>query len=362
MDMSVSKPPRIATISLVGVAALLLVAAMLGQSTGRSSGRSSDRSAGAAAGDQIVPAAAKKCGVQGKYAPKCGALWGVYSLQNGDPEQSVRRLESQVGRKFDLVLNYHDFSNSLVQGQFPNRFEKKLGPDHTLFIDWQARVSSSNKNLSYRAIAKWKYDSYVKAAAKRIKAYKRPVILGFDPEFDSFPSKGTPAQYAAAFRHIHNVFKLAKVTNVAWAWVSTGYVGGGNGAKILKGYPGNAYVDWVGWDPYNFYRCNGTSWKTFSQKVTPTYNWMKAHGHGNKPFLLSEYGTQYDSGNQARSKAWHTQIPATLKKLPNLKGLIRFDAQGYFRSKKCDFFIKNGPGSLAAFSSAGKAVRAGLTR
>ena len=304
----------------------------------------------------------KRCGVKGKYAPKCGALWGVYSLTDGDPEQSARRLESQVGRTFDIVLNYHDFSSSLVQGQFPNHYERSLGRDHLLFIDWQARVSATNRNLSYRAIAKGQYDRYVVAAAKRVKAYKRRVIIGFDPEFDSYPDKGTPAQYAAAFRHIHHVFAVHKVTNAAWAWVSTGYIGGGNGARILRGYPGNRYVNWVGWDPYNFYRCNGTGWRTFAQKVAPTYRWMKSHHHGNKPFLLSEYGTQYDADNPTRSKQWYAGIPTALRSMPNLKALIRFDAQGYFGSRKCNFFIKNGPGSLQSFASAGKAVRANLKR
>jgi beta-mannanase len=310
----------------------------------------------------IVHQASTTCGSAGKYAPKCGALWGIYSLQNGDPQKSVRTLESQVGRKFDLVLNYHDFSSSLVQGTIPDKYETALGADHMLFADWQARVSSTNKNLSWKSIANGTYDKYVVANAARVKAYGKPMIIAFDPEFDTLPSKGTPADYVAAYRHVFNVFKSKGVTNVAWAWVTSGYTGAGNGTKILQGYPGDAYVDWIGWDPYNFYKCNGTSWQTFAQKVTPTYDWLKAHGHGNKPFLLSEYGTQYDTANAARSKAWHAAIPAALKQLPNLKALVRFDAQGYFRSKKCDFFIKNGPGSLDSFAQAGKAVQASLSK
>ena len=189
------------------------------------------------------------------------------------------------------------------------------------------------------------------------------MFIAFDPEFDSHHSMGSMADYVAAYRHIVNVFKANNVTNVAWAWVSTGYIGGSNGTRILQGYPGDAYVNWVGWDPYNFYNCNGTGWKTFAQKVTPTYNFMQAHGHGNKPFLLSEYGTQYDARNASRSSQWHSAIPSALKKLPNLKGLIRFDANGYFGSKKCNFYIKNGGnGSLQDFARAGRGVQAGLQR
>jgi hypothetical protein len=310
----------------------------------------------------IVDQASKSCGNPGKYAPKCGTLWGVYTLQNGDPQKSVRTLESQVGRKFDLVLGYHDFSSQVITGRFPNAYEQNLGKDHTLFVDWQARVSHTNKNLSWKSIANGSYDSDIVANAARVKAYKKPMLIAFDPEFDTFPSKGSPADYVAAYRHVFNVFKSRGVTNVSWVWVVSGYTGYGNGAKILKGYPGNSYVNWIGWDPFNFYRCNGTKWRTFAQKVTPFYSYLRAHGHGNKPFLLSEYGTQYDRAHPKRSKAWNTQIPGALKKLPNLKALVRFDSRGTFRSTKCNFYINNGPGSLQSFAKAGKALKASLRK
>jgi hypothetical protein len=312
--------------------------------------------------DKIAPAAATTCGVAGKYAPRCGALWGVYTLQDGNPETAVTRLESQVGRKFDLTSRYHDFSTHQHQGLFPDIYERRLGQTRRLFMSWQARVSDTNTNLSWRAIANGKYDRYINSAATRVKAFNRPVFIAFDAEFDTHKTKGTMADYKAAYRRVVNRFRAYNVTNVAWAWVSSGYLGAGNAARIQAGYPGDAYVDWVGWDPYNFYRCNGTTWKTFEQKVTPTYNWMKANGHGDKPFLLSEYGTQYDANYPTRSKQWHAGIPAALKRLPNLKALVRFDANGFFGAKKCNLYIRNGSGMLASFAQAGRAVQAALVR
>ncbi len=303
------------------------------------------------------------CGAVGKYAPKCGALWGAYTLQGGNPETAVTNLESQVGRKFDLTLRYHDFSDHQHQGQFPDAYERRLGQSRYLFFSWQARVSDTNRNISWRAIANGSYDRYIKSAATRVKAYNRPVFIAFDPEFDTHKTKGSMADYVAAYRHVFNVFKSYQVTNVAWAWVSSGYLGAGNSDRIQQAYPGDAYVDWVGWDPYNFYRCNGTAWKTFGEKVTPTYNWMKANGHGDKPFLLSEYGTQFDSSNPSRSAQWHAGIPGALKNLPNLKAMVRFDADGFFGSKKCNLYIKNGGNaSLQDFAKAGREVQAGLRR
>lgn len=116
----------------------------------------------------------------------------------------------------------------------------------------------------------------------------------------------------------------------------------------------------MGYDPYNFYKCNGSSWRTFEQTIAPTYNWFVSKGLGKKPFLLSEYGTQYDSANPAASTQWYDGIPATLRRYPNLKALIRFDGDGVVNSgAHCGMWINNGPRMLDAFSSAGRNTNAG---
>ena len=111
---------QISKVLVAGTAVLAVAATSQAQLPGSSAQGSTGQ-------DKIVASAATTCGAAGKFAPRCGALWGAYTLQNGSPEQSVTRLESQVGRKFDLTLRYHDFSDSLNQGQFPDVHERKLG-------------------------------------------------------------------------------------------------------------------------------------------------------------------------------------------------------------------------------------------
>ncbi|EEB9150725.1 hypothetical protein XL14_24180, partial [Salmonella enterica subsp. enterica serovar Paratyphi B] len=113
----------------------------------------------------------------------------------------------------------------------------------------------------------------------------------------------------AAYRRVHDRFAARGVTNVAWAWVSTGYLGAGNDDRILDGYPGDDYVDWIGYDPYNFYTCNDTEWTTFKDKIQPKYDFFVEHGLGDKPQLLSEYGTSYNVSDPALATAWHRDIP-----------------------------------------------------
>ena len=234
-----------------------------------------------------------------------------------------------------------------------------LGTDRTLFISWQARIGTSNTHLKWADIADGKHDNIINTAITRMKDWNRPVIIAFDPEFDNLvKQKGPVADYVRAYRRITEMFRRAAVTNVAWAWVPTGFLGEGNDARTLAGYPGDAYVDWVGYDPYNFFRCSNAGWKTFEQTISPTYQWLVNQGLDNKPFVLSEYGTQYDVDNPAASTQWYADIPGVLKRYPNLKSLIRFDADGVVNSgARCSLWIDNGPGMKEAFAAAGRNSR-----
>jgi beta-mannanase len=177
-------------------------------------------------------------------------------------------------------------------------------------------------------------------------------------------TKGPISDYVAAYRHIVNIFRSRGVTNVSWAWVPTGSLGGGNDARMLAGYPGDAYVDWVGYNPYNFFKCNGSGWKTFEQTIATGYNWFVSKGLGNKPFILTEYATQYDPNNPAASVKWNNDIATVLPRYPNLKAMVRFDADGILASSggRCGMWIDNGPGMKAAWGASGRALGTSLVR
>ncbi len=292
-----------------------------------------------------------------RFAPPCGsALWGVYTLQGATPATAVTDLEAQVGRRFDLTSRYHDFSTHPSLGVFPDDSEQELGQDRTLLMSWQARDGVTNTDLRWSEVADGTYDRYIDSAATRLKAWNRPVIIAFDAEFDKLTGvKGPVQDYVSAFRHVVEIFRRYDVTNVAWAWVPTGYLRGDNPERMFAGYPGDDYVDWVGYDPFNFYACNGTPWRSFEKTVAPMYQWLLRKGLGTKPFLLSEYGTQYDADRPARSRRWYADIPGVLQRYPNLRGLVRFDADGTVNSgAHCDLWLDNGPGMRKAFAEAGR--------
>lgn len=285
-------------------------------------------------------------------APACGVLWGVYTTRGSTLTTAVTDLERKVGRPFDMVLRYHDFSTHIHQGLFPDESQRALGESRILVLAWQARVTSNDTDLRWNTIARGDWDRTIDAAADRVKAYGTDVMISFDPEFDRLGHKGTMADYVAAYQRIHDRFAAKGVTNVVWAWVPTGYLGAGRDKITMAGYPGDSYVDWVGFDPYNFYTCNNTAWDSFEEEIAPEYNFFVEQGLGHKPFLLMEYGTAFDPQNPERAQQWLRDIPSTVKRYPNLKAVIRYDSNST-TSATCNLSIENGSGMLQAFRDAG---------
>jgi glycosyl hydrolase family 26 len=292
-----------------------------------------------------VGATAATCTRSALEVPSCGVLWGVYSSST-----SITTLESQVGRQFDIVYHFHTFDTS---SEFPNASEVTLAASgHVLLDDWTAKLNG--KQLSWAAISNGTYNSEIDAEATKLKSYGKPVMLSFEHEADlttHIPSQGTAAQYAAAYRYIHNRFASDGVKNVIWVWTTTGY--GGHDATIQALYPGSAYVDWVGYDPYNFAACHDESWKTFSDTVSPFYNWLESNGFGNKPFILPEYGTVPGTGSEAAQ--WFNSIPSVLQAYPNIKALLEFDdtSSGPGAVSTCNSVLTAASGEFAAFTAAG---------
>lgn len=263
-------------------------------------------------------------------------------------------LESKLGRRFDISYHYHDFSGpgNQAYGAIPARYEMAMAASgHVIFDDWAPRIFSTGQQLKWADVAAGRYDSSVVVpVARLIKAWGQPIMLSIDHEMDlRVGSSGTTTEYVAMYRHIHDVFAAQGVTNVIWVWTTTGY--SGRFGMFPSLYPGNAYVDWIGWDPYNFNTCqnpNGT-WKTFQQTIDPMYEWLESNGFGDKPFILPEWGTVPDPSDSSAAAEWYRDVPGVLAAHPNIKAAIQWDDA----FNNCNAYLSQ-PGELAAFARAGQ--------
>jgi beta-mannanase len=279
-------------------------------------------------------------GVNGKLVPGAGALWGSSSVTDG--------LESALGRRFDISHTYHDWDD-----QFPDGGElARSSRGTTLFINWTPRYFGTSRIVQWSSIANGSQDAQINATASRLKAYGKPMFLAFhtEPEPD-VGQYGSAASFTAAWRHIHDVFRAKGVNNVVWVWNVTGSSGW---YSLYKGglYPGDAYVDWIGWDPYNWYTCHNNGWISFGDKVSTGYRWFMANGFGDKPFMLSEYGTRDMPGDPSAKAEWFRGIVPALAKLPNLKAVVYFN--NGTANPGCDWRISTTAQAQSAFAEAGR--------
>lgn len=303
------------------------------------------------------------CAPTDALIPPCGAWWGaaVPYAENGSLKDAVLGFEKRIGRKLDLVYNYHDMSGTKLDGELLTPEEQELGKDRLLMLAWESTVWTephhenwTETQLGWKNIASGKLDKKIlDPQIQRIKAYGKRVFLSFDQETDARIKEGagTPAEFVAAYRHVRDRFRELGADNVVWVWTVSGYLGSAADMKAL--YPGDEYVDWIAMDQYNYYQCHDTTdWKDFLRSQQPSYEWLRENISDEKPVMLAEFATAPDAGAPQRQRDWYTQIPAAVKKLPEVKALVHWN-RPTSEQAACDLTVNKGPG-LEGYREAGK--------
>ena len=254
--------------------------------------------------------------------PANGAYFGAWVAPRGgeSAQQAIQRVESQVDRTFAIDHQYYRWDTP-----FPTAEQSwTVSQGRIPFVNWKPQRSNGS-TVSWSNIASGAEDAAIIARADAIKAFGYPMYLSFhhEPE-DDLATFGTPADYAAAFRHVVTVFQARGVTNVAFVWTMMSWSFNPNSGKNIDSYyPGDTYVDAIGSDGYCWYPGRaGDKWVSFQTVFQPTQNFAVSHG---KPWMAVEYGAQEDPATTGRKGQWLIDALATIKTWPALKALIYFD-------------------------------------
>lgn len=191
---------------------------------------------------------------------------------------------------------------------------------------WDTAVSpiTNQPRFSLSAIVRGDHDAYIQQSALSAKTYGKAVMFRPFHEMNGswYPwSEGQngnrAGDFVLAWRHVVDIFNAASATNVTWVWCpNTIYPG----SLPLAGlYPGDAYVDWVCLDAYNF---GASNWKSFTAVLGPSYDEVLKIAPA-KPLMLGEWASSENGGNKA---AWildaHTQLRT---RFPNVKAILWFN-------------------------------------
>jgi hypothetical protein len=300
----------------------------------------------------VASAGTSSCGTSANLVPTCGILWGAHA------SSGAAALEQAIGRNLAIVHDYTQWSST-----FPTASEEsEAAQGSILFIDWTARDYTTNAPAAtWSQIASGAEDDQINSEASALKAFGQPLMLTFqaEPEQRANSVYGTYSDYVGAWRHIHDVFAADGVKNVVWVWDVEGDTADHN---YSEWYPGDSYVDWIMWDPYNWYGCNGgtATWRSFSQIVSPMYSWLTHNsgtaGNGDylsKPWGLGEFGSVEGPSSTSKEQWFEDAITSAQQDFPQLKALVYFDSTDTTNHRSCPWVVNSSAESLAGYTAAG---------
>lgn len=254
------------------------------------------------------------------------------------PEPQNAAAQDSLGRPLAIDGHYYEFLDIFpIDGE---RADAELG--QIPLINWQPN------GIKMADIDQGRYDEVIRTRAGELKDYGRPVLLRFAHEMNgdwyswSPPSPdgqalgNTVADYVTAWRHIHRLFGEAGVTNVSWVWCPNAVDFPADNAA-MQYYPGDAFVDWIGVDAYNFGDGDHSSWQSFSSVFGPIYDRLPP----SKPVILAEFGSAEVGGSKAD---WLADMVVRLKEdFDRVHAVVFFD-----KLDKADFRIDSSPEALRA--------------
>ena len=258
---------------------------------------------------------------------------------------AVTTVENQVGARSNYVMWYAHWSGPGSVFDVAST-QAVINHGSTPIVSWISDDAGASQDaFPTPAIASGQFDGYIQSWAQAVKQVHGTILLRFDYEmngnwsaYDAGVDGQTALDYVNAWRHVHDVFAAAGVTNVRWVWSPNVVYNGSTPLALL--YPGDAYVDWVGVDGYNWGPSDvWHTWQSFNQVFAPTIAQLQALT--SRPLMISEVASGTLGGDKA---AWITDMFHSLAAQPNIKAFVWFDA-----NKEEDWRIDSSSATLAAF-------------
>jgi plastocyanin len=283
--------------------------------------------------------------------PDNGIMFGAYvppDPHNGpDRRTALTNYEAMIGRTLAVERVYVLWNEAWPTAD--DLWSRDQG--HTLYMSWNASPDDGSGCRRWADIAAGVYDADIDARALDIIGFGAPMFFSFHHEPTTAPPNhiacGTPQEYQAAWRHIHDRFVADGVTNVTYSITYTAQNFDKNKAKDF--YPGDDIIDTVAADGYNWYGCpfHPGPWREMSEIFNSFYQFGVAH---NKPLIIAEYGTGEDPADPGAKAQWFTNGADQLKKWPLIKGVSYFNVGN---GGTCDRYVDSSTNSLQAFSANG---------
>ncbi|MCA9731312.1 MAG: hypothetical protein H6696_08105 [Deferribacteres bacterium] len=267
--------------------------------------------------------------VEGKKAidPDRKLSLGMYRPELPYHYDTVVAVEDSLDTKLKVISYYQAWGDG-DEHQFNLDVVRNIAKgDYIPMITWEPWVVAFEKyknnmaDSSVALITAGEFDYYIHSWARQIVQYGKPIFLRLGHEMSnpwytwSNHYGNTPEMYIAMWRHVYEIFQKEGAKNSLFVW--SPYT-----AADSVFYPGNDYVDWIGFDIFNYGALSETgSWYDFSTLTSILYNNYTKY---NKPMMIAEVGCSEFGGNK---NDWYRDMfhLLTTNVFPQIKLLVIFD-------------------------------------
>ena len=278
---------------------------------------------------------------------------GAYIPRSAWQPGEIDRYSRLVGRRPVIVSIYKSWdSQPFDQTELDGVWSRGAVP----MISWEP-LSYQSREFPLGAIQRGHFDDYVRESARAARDWGRPILLRFAHEMngDWYPwgrgvGDNNSYRYRAVWRRLVGIFRTQGADNVQWVWAPN--VNTGGDFPFLDLYPGDQWVDWVGFDGYNWAKAG--EWNSFTDVFDNSYEELTQHT--SRPMIITETGSSESGGDKAAwvSSALDREIP----------GFARIRAVVWFEDefKGLDARADSSSDSLEAFRASIASPQWGLSR
>lgn len=310
----------------------------------------------------IILAAAAPAGAQ-QPDLKIGAFFPdpQYPGEQLPTDDDLDDFDALIGTHTDVFLWYESISENF----YVEAFEPMAQAGRTIQLAWEphdfGRDPLNQPEYRLQRITAGDHDAEIRRWARELRDFGHEVLFrpmcemnGNWVTWGGTVNGNSPEDYVPAWRHIHDIFVQEGATNVKWVWSPNrdGSIAAAQ-ATFDTYYPGDAYVDYVGMNGYNWGRMYTTpEWTSQWQMLDEVfgYSYDVAVANTDKPVVICETAST-EIGGDAQNGGKAEWIRDAFEQLP--QRFPRVELITWFHiNKETDWRVNSSPESLAAFRDA----------
>jgi hypothetical protein len=275
-------------------------------------------------------------------------------FEEGLPNNNTRlaTIQAELGKKPGLCLMFMWYDISIDVTGCNNLVSKGITPIVTL-----------EPGITYANVIKGNYDAYFRKIAGQLKQINGPVFFRYAHEmngnwygwdgYHNGANDAASAAYITAWRHVHDIIATEQqATNVLWNWcVNGGSFPAESWNEHMDYYPGDEYVDWIGFDSYDKpYNYTPTRYKSLEEVFGPVYD-ILTKAIPDKPILVGEFASEnYGHETDPHKLEFFTNGgPALFEKYPRIHAFSYFNVAKQNSGRWNNYMINNPATLLPVF-------------